>query len=155
MADGTYTGANTISGVLVGNGGLTIQGNPGTPGNVIISTTNASCFVVSNYANVTIKDMELRTTTFGLGIYASTNATVYFQNIRFGANAYQHMQALGATIQATGNYAITGGAQQHWAAAAGGLIQVQSVTVTLSGTPAFSGQFAQCTVVAAILCIMF
>jgi|GEM_PF-1572999 len=152
VANGTYTTAVSISGTLVGKGSLTIQGNSGTPANVLISITSNQAITVNNYARVTIKDFEIRTTTSGIGLYVITNATAYFSNIRWGACATQHMQALNGSIVCQGNYTISGGSIQHWAVATGGLIQVQGYTVTLSGTPAFSGQFAQCTVLGSILC---
>jgi hypothetical protein len=45
-------------------------------------------------------------------------------------------QDLGS-IEALGNYAITGGGQAHWAIAGGGTIRCQSKTITLTGTPGF------------------
>ena len=44
----------------------------------------------------------------------------------------------GTSIKATGNYTISGGAYAHAGSYDGGLVLTQSVTVTVSGTPAFS-----------------
>jgi hypothetical protein len=53
------------------------------------------------------------------------------------------MQASGgASITGTGSYSISGSATTHWFASAGGSIAVEGVTITLTGTPAYSGAFA-------------
>jgi len=46
----------------------------------------------------------------------------------------------GGRVQAAGDYTIVGNSQGH-ANAAGGYVRIPGVTVTLSGTPVFSGSF--------------
>lgn len=141
VGDGTYAGVVPISGPLPGAGTLTIQGNSGTPANVIVSVTSASAFSTNLGAVVTIKDMEIRTTTSGNCLDARTNSIIQFQNVRFGSCAGAHLIAFNAFIQATGNYSIVGSAAYHIVAQTKSYIVITGRTVTLTGTPAFSGQF--------------
>lgn len=155
IGDGTYTAGLSIGGPVVGQTGsaaIVFQGNSGTPGNVIISTTSANAFSLTARASITIKDLEIRTTTSGSCIVARSNSAVGFSNVRFGACANFHIQSRhGSLITPTGSYAITGGAQRHFFAANNGIIELDStLTVTLSGTPAFSGQFARASICGSI-----
>jgi len=153
IKDGTYTGGINLDKPWVG-GAIVFQGNSGTPANVVISTTSDDCFSVDVPLSslVTIKDMKLTTATSGFGIVMNALGLVKFQNLNFGAAANDHLraQAPGAKILCTGNYAVSGGGQRHFRAQLGGNITVNSVTVTLSGTPAFSSAFADAANVSVI-----
>jgi hypothetical protein len=142
IADGTYTGAVTLKNVVgyAAEGNLVIQGNSGTPANVVISVTSNNCFTASGISSVwTIKDMKLQTTTSGSGLLAQDNSKILFTNLSFGTTVTFHIYAVRGIIQATGNYAISGNAAYHWVASIGGAIKVQSIAaITLSGTPAFT-----------------
>lgn len=143
VADGTYTGATTLK-PLPDNGSVTIQGNSGTPDNVLISTTSANCFSASGArANYTIKDLKVQTTTAGFGLYAADSASLWFSNINFGACAGRHMVVESSgSITATGNYSISGSSPVHLLALMFGKITIINKTVTITGTPAFSVAFA-------------
>lgn len=149
IADGTYTAGLTAAQPWTGGGAVIFQGNNGTPANVVISTTSANCVTVSAPIPGTLRflDMKLQTTTSGSGIVNSSVGNVEFGNIDFGASPSFHMQALGsgANIRRISNYAITGGASYHWVASSNGSIIDQSGTITITGTPAFSGAFAYAT----------
>jgi hypothetical protein len=143
IGNGTYTGSLTVSGPWIGSGTVTVQGNNATPASVLISTTSADAFKVQGGGRLIVKDVKIQTTTSGYGVLATGLSSVSFQNVDFGACASAHVRAdNGSAVTATGNYAISAGAPNHWAVAGGGQIVVQSVTVTLSGTPAFT-TFAQ------------
>jgi hypothetical protein len=149
IADGTYTSGLATAIAPVG-GNVTFQGNNTTPANVVISTTSADCFY--NTANLpgrlTLKDMKLQAATSGSGIRNEGCCTIAFQNINFGACATAHLwtNTAGATILATGNYAITGGSSAHARAGVASTISVNSAagtsTITLSGTFSFGTAFA-------------
>lgn len=146
LADGTYTTGGSICQPLGGaNQGvipLTIQGNSSTPGNVIVSTTSEQAFQAQFGGVLNVQDMELRTTTAGSCLYATTGSVIRFNNIRFGATAKTHIEAVkGGVCESLGNYAITGGGLSHMHAANGGRIFNSGNTVTISGTPAFSAYF--------------
>ena len=141
IADGTYTTPIVLSKPFVGKGSVSIQGNSTTPANVIISTTSANAFDVSNGAVVNIKDLKIQTTTSGNGIYVEA-AIVNFYNLNFGACANNHMLSTGsALIYGRSNYAISGGALRHWFVTGVATIIVTGVTVTITGTPNFSFAF--------------
>lgn len=141
VKDGTYTGATLVNGPWLGSGVVTVQGNSGTPANVLISTTSSNCFTVQNGGSLTVKDMELRTTTFGICLFATLNGGITFTNIRFGQTATYHMDAInGGSITASGNYTITNGAIIHMISDSSGTIRLSGKTVTLTkaGTIAFT-----------------
>lgn len=141
VADGTYTG-NTVLKSCVGSGDITIQGNFGTPANVIISVTNANCFQFYALGQTvyTIKDLEMRTITSGGCIFGTGQGLVKFSNVRFGVCAGAHISAyFRSQIEANGNFTTSGNAFWHYFAGFGGFIGVSGVTETYSGTPAFSG----------------
>lgn len=144
IADGTYTAGISSAFAPVG-GTVVIQGNSGTPANVLISTTSAHSFNFSGLPkNVTIKDLKVQTTTSGIGIRAADKGvTVSFSNVNFGACATQHVQvASGGTVSAIGNYSITGGSVNHVRAdGAGSQFNGSTITVTLTGTPNFTQSF--------------
>lgn len=146
VADGTYTTSNNLL-PIVGCSAVAITGNTGTPANVLISTTSANCFAANDcFSTVyTISGVEMRTTTSGSCIVA-TQSRVVFTTVRFGTCAASHVLMNGlAKITASGNYTISGGAARHWHGSAIGLIVVTGVTITISGTPAFSNFFADCS----------
>ncbi len=145
VADGTYTGSVSVP-VMTGQAGvanLVIQGNTGTPGNAIWSCTSANCLSVGFGAAVTVSGFEFRTTTGGQCFSVTQGGALRFTTVRFGACAAAHILcATGGKISCSGNYSIVGGAVEHVNAYLGGLVQINSVTVTISGTPAFSYVFA-------------
>jgi hypothetical protein len=144
IADGTYSGAVVVAGPLIGSGSLTIQGNSGTPTNVISSTGSSINFTVKTGAVVTIKDLKI-TNTGNLGLYSTQKAHINFSGIDFGSvSTYQIRADDYGTITAAGNYTISGGAAGHINCVAGE-VRVQARTITLSGTPAFSVAFIGCS----------
>jgi len=146
LADGTYTAGGILwqplGNMSQGVFPLTIQGNSGTPGNVIVSVTSTHAFQAYYGATVYIKDMELRTTTAGSCLSSVGGAFIAFNNIRFGACATTHIECLkGGVCEAYGDYAITGGGVSHMHVAHGGRIFNNGNIVTLTGTPSFSAYF--------------
>lgn len=144
VADGTYTaGASVVGpmpGVSLASGTpLTIQGNNGAPGNVIISTTSANCFAVTDGARAYITGFELRTTTSGDCLIAARGAEIRYGTIRFGVCAAFHKECNDhARMYNNGNYSVVGNAVAHEHCNNRSYILNLSATVTISGTPAFS-----------------
>lgn len=140
VADGTYTAGATVSGPWVGSGTVTIIGNTSTPANVIVSTTSASCFTVTNAGRLTLRGMELRTTTSGSCLFAQNGGRISVgSNMRLGTCAAYHMFSKNlSTIAISANYEIVGGATVHYQLETGGLITCNGITVTVTGTPAFT-----------------
>jgi hypothetical protein len=144
IADGTYTGNAAFSAPWTGGGAVVIRGNSTTPANVLVSVTG-NAIINSGVlpGSLTVRDMKL-TSSGGALILNSGVGLINFTNIDFGSAAGAHVTASGpaARITCTGNYAITGGGTAHHDAVYGGLILVNSRTVTITGTPAFSSAFA-------------
>lgn len=142
IADGTYTNSLSINGAWNGAGPITIVGNVGSPANVLLSVTSDNAIRVKN-ANVIISGMEIRTATAGDCLLAYDGGEISFSNMRFGACAGSHLTAqFAGRIHGTGNYTITGSAVSHLHAFARGYLSLVGLTVTLTGTPAFSAYFA-------------
>ncbi|CAN1724425.1 protein of unknown function [Hyphomicrobium sp. 1Nfss2.1] len=147
---GTFTGANVLKG-YVGVGPITIVGDESTPSNVAISVTSNSCFTASSVSGTwRIRGVTISTTSAGHGINASGTPTyIEVQNCAFGtcATGYAHVTSFsGSSVRFTGSYSITGGitsGRHLYAEATGSISYSGTITVTLTGTPAF-GIFALC-----------
>ena len=112
-------------------------------GNTIVSTTSSDCFYVANGVNLTVRNVKLQTATGGACLHASRGATITYNGVNFGACANVHTLAdTNGTIYGNGNYTISGGAISHWYTYNNGSIIADALTVTLTGTPAFSAAFA-------------
>jgi len=145
LGDGTYAAGGSFSAPWSDGGKVTIQGNSGTPANVIVGVTGSSCLHNTGVLPgvLTIKDMELRVASSGIGIRNEGIGTINYSNIRFGACATAHVYSniKSAKVVATGNYAIVGNSPYHLLCLRGE-IDISGRTVTLTGTPAFSAAFA-------------
>jgi hypothetical protein len=136
IGDGTYTAGVNMTAVPVGTSPVVLQGNAGTPSNVLINVSGDG-FVANGPAQAIVKDMKMTCT--GTCIYAiHPGAKMQFGNINFGASG-DHVRADGGSISATSNYTVSGGAQRHWLVNGLGSIGASFRTVTFTGTPAFSG----------------
>jgi len=140
VADGTYTGPVVVNGAWLGSGTVTLQGNAGTPANVLVSITGGTAISVINGGRLTVKDMKLQTTSGSTYcLYANAGGRINFSNINFGAAGNSHMRASDTgLVTCDGNYSISGNASFHWRSVASGIIRCPNKTVTLTGTPAFT-----------------
>ena len=158
IADGTYTTPITLRNI-VGAGTVYIVGNTSTPANVIISTTSSDA--VASYGvtgRYNLSGFKIQTTTSGSGI--SILGAGMFMSVgllNFGACATHHVFCrANAFFEVIGNYTISGGAANHWITSLQGTVSHATdgtaVTITLSGTPAFSSNFASATAYSTISC---
>lgn len=141
---GTFTGAISITSEQVGAGSITILGDAGTPSNVVISTTSNDAIAASNGAKLFVSGVKLQTTTSGSCLHATDDAQITVNgSIEFGASAAQHLFAerMGR-ITISANYTINGNAVTHIVAQDMGMVRTAGLTITLTGTPAFSSAFA-------------
>ena len=142
LADGTYN--EDISLVPVPNAlYVVIQGNAGTPTNVVVNSATTACFYATYDMSTVfwIKDMKLTAGGSSNGLLANTCSFAY-SGIDFGTiGGNQMYAAYGGKIMAVGNYTISGGALRHLYAHGGGLIYIPYRTITISNTPAFSQAF--------------
>ncbi len=148
LRTGTFARAVVVA-PQVGLGNITIRGDAGTPANVVMTATAigepSGVIETRNGATLFVKDLTLTCATSGSGLQARNGGKIYHQNLRFGACANYHMHAASeAYIQIDGNYAIVGAAQVHMRPGSLSEIRVSTaVTVTITGTPAFSVAFIQ------------
>lgn len=140
--DGTFTGANTLKS-FVGSGQIIIQGNSGTPANVVISVTSNNAFASGSAGYVgtyKVKDLKVSTTTSGSCFDIRSGSILLLGNIVFGAAADDHLNiAHFGYVEFTANYSIAGNVGiAHWQVTAMGCVQCAGFTITLTGTPTFA-----------------
>lgn len=135
IATGTYTGTVTLKKYL-GSGIFSIIGtsvtiNGGTSNG--ITAYDVGTWVISG----------ITFTNTSNSIIASGSTVLQFgSGMSFGSATDAHvLSQSGAYVIFNNDYSITGGANTHLQALQG-FIQVVGITVTLTGTPAFSGYFA-------------
>lgn len=148
VADGTYTGPVVVNGPWLGSGVVTLQGNTTNPANVFINVTANAPVTVQNGGSLTIKGFKLAGTGgFGAGLKAVSAAAVLFDRLDFGASDRQIQASLGGNITSLpgATYTISAGGVNHFFSSSGGTLAIEATTITLTGTPAFSGAFANCS----------
>lgn len=152
LADGTYAQANfsgPLAGAVGNTGALIINGNSGTPSNVVINngggTFSGAAILSSNGAAITVQNLKVTAT--GPGLYASKGGVMRVgSGVEFGTCAI-HMQADSSGFLGTGGsaYKIDNGAPIHLYATTGGTVNISgSVVTTTSNT--FSTAFAVATI---------
>lgn len=144
----TLTGAVFLKS-FVGNGRITIRGSTGTASDVTVSGNNVNLFVASNTnrpnGTYSIQNLRVTTTTAG-SAFLIQESYLKLDGIEFASCATNHMVAASrGHIDLTGsNYTITGGAgNSHAECQQGAEILANAITVTLTGTPAFT-RFVNC-----------
>lgn len=132
VADGTYAEdvvlANTLGDLV------TIVGNTGSPANVVTGS-----FSKSGPGNIwKIRGFKFTAASNTRAIFAEEGAFIQFESCDFGSGYTYHIECiLGGGIQATGNYSISAGASAHVSVRGNSRFRCQSLTITLTGTPAF------------------
>jgi hypothetical protein len=130
-----------VSAPWVGSGTVTLQGNISTPANALLSTGASDCITVFSGGTLTVTGFKLTNT--GAFLLHANSGLIRFSLLTFGACGSQQIRVSdGGRMSAIGNYGIDGSAINHWSALVNGIIRVQARTITLTGTPAFSGAFA-------------
>jgi hypothetical protein len=144
LADGTYNERVQVSGAFVGSGTVTIQGNTSTPTNVIVGDSSGNGIVATDGASIVVKYLQPRAQASGQCILANTKATIKFDHLVFpSVSGGAHLMAqTGGVIIAVGDYTIAGGAAYHASSQAlFSSIRATGLTITITGTPAFSSSF--------------
>lgn len=140
LGDGTHARV-THSQSFVGGGYVNINGNSASPGNVVFGG-----IAMAAAGEIRLNHMQI-TATGTYAVAASANGARVFliSNILLGAASGAHLNASGqgARVAAFAAYTINGAAPKHIEVLQGGqFTQNAAVTVTLTGTPAFSTAFA-------------
>lgn len=142
VADGTYTaGVAVNTGALTGP--LTVNGNSGTPSNVLVSTTG-DCFYTFGYSpfQITYQNMKLASSA-NYAVYGDIGSNLSVNNIVFGACSQGAMLCAGFLV--IGNVTYAGNCGVGISSSFGGRVAAGSAVLTMSGTPAFSSRFAFAT----------
>lgn len=137
MAAGTYTnGLNAVLPCTGQSSYVIIQGDTVTWDNVILNTVGIQA---TQSAYLLVQGMKI-TPGSNYALYVADNASIFFQDIDFGAATGTQLfcNSTGVLAQA-GGYTISGGAQIHGASS--GNLSLQG-PVTLTGTPNFSVAYA-------------
>lgn len=144
LGAGTFTAGIDAQAPIVGNGSIRVNGDTATPSNCVLSVTNAHGILNRVGTKIVVGGIDFRTTTAGNCIWAYKGSNIIVDGaIIMGACAGDHFVATeGGLIEITTNYTINGSAVNHWHAFGRGEIICQNRTITLTGTPAFSGNFA-------------
>jgi hypothetical protein len=152
IGSGTFDGATLKSFVGAGRINIAGQGVGSTTVRAIASGGTGYCFGNTTTAGhdgvYSISQLKMESVVSGrqlLDFIYGFNAQVVFGNVEFGASpSASHIRAgRGAIVtNASQPYSITGGGVSHAVSVEGGQIRFQSATITLTGTPAFSGPFA-------------
>jgi len=146
LADGTYPESVSLTsyvgrGQLGHSGPILIQGNVGSPGNVVVSAPANWCFLSTETG---LYEWDLSGMTLvspGIGVYADVGGWISLSNVVFGACTNAHMLASGGIVELSGNYTITGNSACHIQAQSHGQVLfggAGALTCTLTGTPAFT-----------------
>ena len=143
VADGTYA-AVSISNPFVGDGTVILSGDVTTPANCFISSSSSSCIAVVNKATLTVRGFKVSTSN-GSGLSADLGGSITVMGaMEFGAcsNAHVYSGRL-SDIEFVGStpYKISGAAANHIQCASNSHVEVNSQTITISGTLNFSGGF--------------
>ena len=139
-----------VSGPWIGSGTVTLQGNTSTPANALLSTGASDCITVLTGGTLTVTGFKL--TNSGAFLLHASSGWIRFSLLTFGTCGSQQLRVTdGGRMLATGNYAIDGGAGNHWSALGNGIVRVQAKTITLTGTPAFSVAFANADLSSTVL----
>ncbi|MGB8840763.1 MAG: hypothetical protein WCC64_06805 [Aliidongia sp.] len=150
VAAGAYSNGLSANGLILGQI-LPVVINGTGMASTTMSVAGA-CFTALNGAGLLPQNMALSASGPASACLAAGGSAAYGVStifigpgLSFGAATLAHMVVgQGGEIMLTSGYTITGGASAHWFAQNGGAINNGNVniTVTLSGTPAFSAAFA-------------
>jgi len=145
---GTYTGNVTITGQAVGQKSRTsirLTGDTTTPSNVVWSTTGSDCLDLFDGAMAAVGGFKMTASGAGTKLISLARGSQILIDgaMEYGSAASWQLQSDGFSyFQITANYTISGGAGAHMLASSGGTMLFTSLTVPLTGTPAFSTAFA-------------
>jgi len=150
LANGTYTTPvhfYTVTGwrTIGGHTELAFRGDLATPSNVLFSTGAVNCFsTVGLYTPWSIEGVKMTCTGSANCISCDGRSFLYFKNVDFGTCGNAHLSSsYGSFLEATGNYTISGSAGYHMNSFAQSLLTgTGGWTITLTGTPNFTQQFA-------------
>lgn len=149
--DGTHSVPIVMSAEYnwVGGGQLRIDGNAATPANCVLSIANTDAITIEGRKSgpVLLRGFKVTTSSAGNAINLGAGAWARLENsFDFSTTGYGHIYLAGnSTLQLVGSYTISGGGSLHYTVDQHSVLAVSgSITITLTGTPAFANQFLRC-----------
>jgi hypothetical protein len=144
LGAGTFAGATILGGLLGQQGPLVINGAGSS--STTISAINAIALNLTGGADVTLNGVTIEASGTsigeGMGVYVTNASLSLGTDVNFGpCGVDQIFVGTGGSVVNAGGYKISGGAQAHWAAF-DGVISVTTGTITITGTPNYSVEFA-------------
>lgn len=138
VADGTYV-ENVLMGSVAG-GIVRFVGST----SAIWRNTAGWLLVVTDSSAVEVSGFTLGGggTVNGIGARNSAFCTFQGGHVFAAMTGYQILATRNGVCVVSGNYSITGGGSAHYGVFDGGRLTIFSITVTLTGTPAFTSSFA-------------
>jgi hypothetical protein len=137
-AAGAYTDGVIVSGGYVGAKGPTVIFDGASMATVTV--TSACPYQGLNGASFIVQNQKLVATTFCIN--AAYNTSIGYSSIDFGTATQAHISAAySSLVSCSNNYTISGSSPSHVSTSLGGAWVANAVTVTLTGTPAFSSGF--------------
>lgn len=134
FADGSYAGGQ-LNGLISGQTGyITIQGNAGTPANVVFTSV-----IANNGGLLSVESLKIQSSGDGLTCGGGTFALS--SGVIFGPCSGAHIYANNGVFSIGSNYNIVGGGASHLRAYNVGKFIFGPGVATLTGTPAFSTSF--------------
>lgn len=152
VANGTYGATVIVNGLLVGNGAFILNGNTGSPGSVILTSSTDSTLRIGAGAQITVQGFEITNTssgtgTGGNGISAGGTAYCAVNNCIVGScTIAQFTSQTGAELTLGSGITIVGGSTSFsfLDVRSNGILAANGVTVTLTvaTNTTYSGAFA-------------
>lgn len=134
---GTFSQALSVPALIDGSQGITIAGNGS--GSTFLTAPSGGVVVSTSFrSRLHIQDVGISVAGAGVGILTNPQSYVSFSSIAFGACGYHLYAQYSSTINATGNYSITGAATYHIYCVYLATVVINGRTVTITGNPAFS-----------------
>lgn len=157
VAAGTYA-AGIVSNVApTGGAAIVLQGEVASPGSVFVNTANHGFYFGAPLpCPMTIRGFRIATTGASKGgVVLAGRGAVTCSSIEAAAGGtgycgFYATQSEGARIVVSTGQAILG-PMPAYVSSTGGVVQFHAIVVTLTGTPAFSWGFAQCSYMGLIL----
>lgn len=144
VADGTYSENITLPPVpgAPNNGGISISGNTTTPNNVIIAGNSAvaAIFALGDGNDWLVEGVKV-TNASGAGVYGHAGAWIRLNKVNIGACVIQIQADHLGTVEIQGNMTLSGNCSYGFVTNSGGYLLVTAITITVSGTPAYSARF--------------
>ena len=144
VGDGQYTENLWGFGRLVGGGTLSITGNTTTPGNVVVAPVAGTAFLAEAGFIATVRGFRLAGASNNNLWVRGAGTFINFGNVELaGTGIVSHLRVeRGAIVTASWPFSFNANAAYGIYALQGGLVQAGGLTITLTGTPAFSTAFA-------------